>query len=323
MPSRLETIQMNPLSSSDESLAACLGAILSACGTPVPYDELITALGTAFMVSYAPDAPAAMQWDFFGRHAFLVETAQMYGLELRGLHPPDAAPAPPLPREFDLHYHDSYLPLIRTSLARDEPLLAWMGWATGQADWGVITSLRDDRCAGITPVGPAELIASPVQIYQFSGFNPPQTNPDELLDTVIRRARIILGNQLDPAFQVITGPRAIQAWRPILAAPSKHLSETHARNFKRCLQNMVDGRLAVARIFANLREVAAARHLSVIEAWLETFETSNGGLLPWRDAALLDDAFSSDSTLAHLKPLVDLMEENEAMAAEIVGVTRG
>lgn len=326
--SRLSAIHISPQEPCRESLVACLQAILRVYGRDANYHELMSLTGAAFMTSYAADAPPNMRWNVCGRHAFLVAAARLYGLELRELHPPDAAPSVPVPREFDWHFRDSYLPFIRTGLDRDEPLLAWMGWpAPHSAEWGVITCLDEstNRCRGMTRGGNAELVAAPIQVYQVIGYEPPETDCDYLVDVVVKQARTIQGGGVDPCYGVSTGMSALSGWRRILETLSQDADErTAARDgFKACLGGMIDGRDSATRFFAALKGQVGQRHLSLIEEWLMAFEGTAGGLAPWRDAPVIDEAFASGAPAPGLMPLLDLMVENENTAADILRATRG
>jgi hypothetical protein len=150
-----------------DSLMLCLQAVLRVYGREVPYDELLA------LAPRRTEGGPEMPRDAAGQHAFLVEAAKRFGLEVRELHPPDATPLPPTPREFDWHFRDSYLPFIRTALERDEPVLAWMGWPPPDArEWGIIASLdpATGTCSGWTASGRRELIAAPVQVYTAAPF---------------------------------------------------------------------------------------------------------------------------------------------------------
>lgn len=149
--SRLARICIEPGGKPDDSLSVCVRAILRA------FD--INA-SCQFGLSPAYDAQAV--------HAYLSDFAARCGLEFRELHPPDAAPLPPAPREFDWHFRDSYLPFIRAALERDDPVLVWMGWpAPYEKEWGIITRIdpATGRCFGWTRGGIQRLNSSPILIY--------------------------------------------------------------------------------------------------------------------------------------------------------------
>lgn len=171
------------VSGAPDSLMLCLQAILRAYGVTVELEVLLKLhpqpiVAPAISRCESPDVgctPANERplHDALARHAFLVEAARRFSLELRELHPPEAIPLPPTPREFDWHFRDSYLPFIRAALERDEPVLAWMGWPAADArEWGIITSLDPGTgvCSGWTASGRQRLIAAPVQVYTVAAL---------------------------------------------------------------------------------------------------------------------------------------------------------
>lgn len=199
-----------------ESLALCLRAILGWSGSHLDYRELCCALGTAMMVSYCRTARSEDRWNMFGRHAFVEETAREAGLELRALHPPQAAPKPPAPSEFELHWRDSYMPLVRASLERGEPVLAWMGWPPpDDSHWGIIAAIDHDGVArGLTPgcgSVPVRLAGPPVQVYCATKFDTQETRRHDRLKSILTRFGRVLRNELPEAFGVVTGVPALKA----------------------------------------------------------------------------------------------------------------
>jgi hypothetical protein len=170
--SRLARIRIEPRAGQVDSLVACLEAILRALGREISYDELLglTEIGQRNSAD-SGGVTDAKQSSLHGRHDFLRECARKYGIEIRELHPPDAAPQPPAPQEFEWHFRDSYLPFVRTAIERDEPVLAWMGWPPPhESDWGIITAVdpATGGCTGWTFGGPRSLESAPVQVYLIS-----------------------------------------------------------------------------------------------------------------------------------------------------------
>lgn len=199
-----------------ESLALCLRAILGWSGSHLDYSEICCALATAVMVSYCRTARLEDRWNTFGRHAFVEEAAREAGLELRALHPPQAAPTPPAPSEFEWHWRDSYMPLVRASLERGEPVLAWMGWPPpNDSDWGIITAIDNDGVArGVTPgCGnvPVRLAGPPVQVYCATRIDAQETLRHDRLKSMLTRFGRVLRNDLPEAFGVVTGVPALKA----------------------------------------------------------------------------------------------------------------
>jgi hypothetical protein len=104
----------------------------------------------------------------WAEHFQINSVAKACGLEVRDLHPPDAAPIPDRPAEYDLHWHDSYLPFVREALQRDEPVLARDGWPDGCGKWGIITAINDlGGCSGHTCAGVCRMIGPSLLAYVF------------------------------------------------------------------------------------------------------------------------------------------------------------
>lgn len=147
---RTGSVAFRSAGASQDSLTLALDALLRAFGTEVDLKTLAGLLSTG--------------------HANVVEAARRFGVELRDLHPPEAAPLP-TPPEFEQHFQDSYLPFIRAALTRDEPVLAWMGWPPpDECEWGVITGIdpATNRCIGRTrssPKADVAMIGPAVQVY--------------------------------------------------------------------------------------------------------------------------------------------------------------
>ncbi len=170
MTRRLDSVKFREDAPVKDSLILSLDAILRAYGAEVD----LTALSAAVYASAKPDwrmirSPENLR----GASALqvrVVDAARKWGVELRDLHPPDAAPLP-TPPEFEQHFRDSYMPFIRAAIERDEPVLAWMGWPPPNAcEWGVITGIdpATGRCVGRTITNPdrdVDLLGPAVQVY--------------------------------------------------------------------------------------------------------------------------------------------------------------
>lgn len=171
MTSRLQSVKFRDNVGIRDSLILSVDAVLRAYGAQVDLDALATALGGSASSASISGKPLVASTETQLQHNRVVEAARLWGLELRDLHPPEAAPLPTVPPEFEQHFRDSYMPFIRASLERDEPVLAWMGWPPpDQQEWGVITGIDKEtgQCRGRTSsssdcdqvmVGPA------VQVY--------------------------------------------------------------------------------------------------------------------------------------------------------------
>lgn len=171
MTSRIQSVRFREHAPQRDSLVLSLDAILRAYGADVDIAALARALDPARESDSAASGRASRAPEIERHARNIVEAARRWGLELRDLHPPDAAPLPVTPPEFEQHFRDSYMPFIRASLDRDEPVLAWMGWpAPDERAWGIITGIdaESGRCTGRTASRPDRqliMIQSPVQIY--------------------------------------------------------------------------------------------------------------------------------------------------------------
>ncbi len=205
-----------------ESLAVCLRAVLTGFGVRRPYDELVSTLGLGAATVAAPD-DSLDSWATYARDAGLVPTANLYGLCLRDLHPPNATPGLGRSAEYPEHFHDSYVPLIMRALEHDQLVLAWRGWpAPGERLWGVITRARGDQLFGQMQGCGDELVplAGPAhQVYIVEESRPPNPNalsPDALFAHVARQASAAWAGRWVSDRGALTGPAAYKAWQDFL-----------------------------------------------------------------------------------------------------------
>ncbi len=142
----------------------------------VPLPELAVATGQAFHIAVHAEQPL-IEWSGFGIDAYLIETARLYGVHLRPLHPRPAADGLLAAPEYQEHFIDSYLPLIRRALSHNEPVLAWRGWATPhEANWGIIEMTGEEGLGfkGRLPDEPQAqpLVAASTQCYVVESVVP-------------------------------------------------------------------------------------------------------------------------------------------------------
>ncbi len=304
---RLSTLRVPEAVEPSQSLLCGLGAVLSAYGRSVPRDELAAVLGDAFLFTFAADAGPSEQWNSYGRHAFLESAARLYGLELRDLHPPDAAPLPLTPPEFEGHFEDSYLPLVRTALEHGHPALAWMGWPPPQgAIWGVISGFdpASGRCVGqtISSSGrPVALHRAPVQVYTVQEYRETRVEPAQVLAAALDHAAVILNNRIPANYRVVSGPASLEAWR---ASPST-IIETGVH--RKLAQSFVADRRAALRFFAKHRHGADTDQIRIIDEYGRIFERQTAALL----------LFTEGDSLAEALDLVIALERRAA----VVGAT--
>jgi len=276
---RLASIQVQRWGGPCASMTLSLQAILEAYGRRVPLHEAATVTANAFMVTYAAGARPEDRWNMYARHAFVVEAARSYGLQLRALHPPFAAPLPLPPPEYALHFRDSYVPLIEAALARDEPVLAWMGWPAPQtAIWGIVTGvdLSSRRCFGRTMFSRGRDVEMPgpaVHAYLVQECGPPDSATPDAIGCVLRRASAVLNDELGATFGVTSGPAALARWREALLNDEAVLDaaslacDVHSG----IARTLVAGRRAAMKYFASHDPTASNSQRQAIEACVTFF----------------------------------------------------
>ena len=323
-PSRLSALHVAPGDGQCESLVLALQAVLRACGRDVDYDELAAATGVAFMTTRAVGEPDPRRWPAHGRHAFLVPAARKYGLELRDLHPPGAAPLPRTPPEFAGHFRDSYLPFVAGAVARGEPVLAWMGWPSPhELKWGIITDIdaASGRCLGCT-AGLTEprvpLAGPPVQVYVVQGGAAGDPSPRDLLQAALERAAVILDNRLDPSFGVVTGPPAMLDWHTALSdALGRVPGAPDPAAFHPLLARVyLSGRGAAVRFLERFRVHGAPARPAALDACIAAYRQAVAGLEPACDPRGVSAALDSKSARQELLEALSQAIECERRAAE-------
>jgi hypothetical protein len=150
----------------EESLAQSLRAVLGAHGIRSAYDEVVSVLGlgSKFCLS---GSDCVAEWELLAQDSHLPRAAALYGVELRELHPPEAAAGLGDSAEFRQHFEDSYVPLIRRALQNQQCCIARRGWERPLTPaWGVLTGANGDlRGLTVGAAGP-ELFPGPaMQVY--------------------------------------------------------------------------------------------------------------------------------------------------------------
>ena len=125
----------------DESLAFAVRAIARQAGVKIDHAELVAALGLETQPVPSPTATSTM----FDRDKFLIEAGKLFGMQIREVHPPEAARGLEAPAEFDQHFDASYRPLILRALENNQGVIAWRGWAgERELSWGWIRAACDE-----------------------------------------------------------------------------------------------------------------------------------------------------------------------------------
>jgi hypothetical protein len=323
---RLNLIHINEVGGPCASMVLSLQGMLEAYGRRTELWELAAVTGNAFMVTYAAAAPAKQRWNMYGRNAFLEPAARAFGLTLRDLHPPSAAPVPNTPPEFFAHFRDSYMPFVEIALSRDEPLLAWMGWPPPQeAVWGIITGIEPASkcCFGQTMYSrgkPVTMTGPAVQVYQVQEFAPAEAAAPVLIDAVLERAAIVLNNRLDPSFGVLSGAAAFRRWREVLASGKEATDDAAlpCSMHPMMIQAVIGGRQAAIRFFHSRRALASPSQHRIMDAYTSLFHEMIALLKPFaeEEAMPLDgESEQRRSELADTLGLVAGIEESAAAVA--------
>jgi hypothetical protein len=268
----------------------------------------------AFMLTSSAEARPGEQWNTYGRHAFLESAARLYGLELRDLHPPDAAPLPLTPPEFEDHFVDSYLPLVRTALEHDHPALAWMGWPLPErAIWGVITEFDAGRgvCLGhsISSGGrPVALAAAPVQVYTVQEYREMDCPPSAIIDAALEHATVVLANRLPAKYRTVSGVAALEKWRT--AAEEDPGAKLHAN----LVRSFLTGRRSAVQFFQLHGGGASASQAAIVGQLEAIFEKQVQFLAPL--------AHEVDGVLKRAKELHSVLDSLIALERRAAAITR-
>jgi hypothetical protein len=335
MTRRLHDLTLPPdVGPAFDSLAAALTGVLRWCGPDetrsvserpaAMLDEVAAVAGIAAMFTCAPRQPCPRRWNDYGRHAFLETTARLFGLQLRDLHPPDAAPLPIAPPEFDLHFRDSYLPLIETALSHGQPVLAWMGWpAPAETAWGVITEIdpQERACSGFTAAfggRKQRLVRACVQVYVVQACEAVGGSETERLDAALRHARAALCNELPSVYGVVNGPEALRHWRARIAEGP--LCPACGGDGWQCCQRLarvLAANRSAGRAYFGADYPGASPSLAESARRLaEIFNEEVSAMAPAQDEAYCRDIQSGGPARADLLARIDRLIELEQRAAE-------
>lgn len=319
--SQLHGLRVEPSSHDIDALPHALNAMLRAYGAAVDPDEGSAVLGVAFMTTFAERAAPPARWNTYGLHAFLEPAARLYGLELRDLHPPSAAPLPHPPPEYELHFRDSYLPFIRAALARGEPVLAWMGWPPPcETGWGVVTGWdeRAQRCIGQTFASrgrPTPLPNAAVQVYTVQGFAPAGPTAVEVLSAVVERANLTLSNRIPDEFGVVTGPTALAELRRSVIADDTP-SPPGLTAYRRVLDGLHRGRSAALTVLKGIGADAGGAMGRAHQALCELCTAETETVARLLDTTGRADASEPEQMKERLVDCIDALIEAESHCRE-------
>ena len=197
----------------------------------IDLDALVTVLALPWLDCTVPTEPEPGRWPTYARDAFLEPASRLFGLTIRGIHPPEASRGLHDAAEFDQHFDASYRPLILRALEHGQPVLAWQGWhGEHEFSWGLVEAGADDSAILTGRVfgsserseGAASCVLErpAVQVYVVESVAPATPSLDELWSLTRRHARTALQDGLRDRFGVTTGPAAYDAWLDLLRVPT-------------------------------------------------------------------------------------------------------
>jgi hypothetical protein len=264
MPPVADSVKRSRESGRCFSLPMALKAIVQQCGADIDWDDLLAATGLSLMVcrplGTSRDQKAqrsndsVADWALYARDAFLAEGARLFGMEVREIHPPEAAIGLPGVTEFGQHFDASYRPLIRNALHHGQRVLAWQGWpGERRLLWGVVEAETDggvgfrgtvydgwgDGALGEAdeagnmgaqsldfPVAgvPCILEEPPVQLYVVERMALRRPEPGDIFPLAVQHAKHILDYAVGDRFGVVTGPDVYTTWIQRIMALARECS---------------------------------------------------------------------------------------------------
>jgi hypothetical protein len=321
-PATDKTVRIHWIEAQDqhESLAVSLRAVLTSFGVDRPYDELVATLGLgAATVATTEDSLA--WWHTHARDARLTETAGLYGLRLRWLHPPEAVLGLGRSNEYAEHFRDSYVPLIAGALANDQLALAWRGWPSpSDRLWGVITGTDGERVTGHTlwqEGRPCPLTGPAHQVYIAERFQPLQDHAvtqANLFAHVIDQARAAWAGTWATGTSLKLGAAAYNAWQEALRSPGK--DETDAPPLHRQHSRAVRVHVGARRCLATwLRRIAGAltdENARLATRWADVCDRVVQQLLPAESPDATKELLEQPDGIDHICATIDAVCKTEA-----------
>ena len=275
----LSTLVVRDIEQTYGSLTHCVVALIRWAGGNATYRDVNAALGLSLRTVAVTHGTEPALWTTYACDRFLKDAAAHWGVRLRELHPPEAAEGLSGHTSFDQHFDASYLPLIRSALKHEQPVLAWQGWPDARAPlWGIITGECDERLgiSGTTMWShgrPVPLMRPAAQLYVVEeiDLNPPD---DETLfrGAVARLATGLRGaGASDPAHSnVVWGDRAYEVWLERMEQYEQRTREQHedGRGHVQHARGISDDRMAGMAFFRHFRDGADGEDRDLIDAIL-------------------------------------------------------
>lgn len=300
-----------------ESLAASVVGILARVGNPQPYDELVSLLGLGAALTVVPAEPPA-HWLTYARDLALPETARLHGVQLRALHPPEAAFDLRHVAEFETHFRDSYAPLIRRAIEHEQVALVWGYWAgMPSRRWGVVTEMRGEVLAGFT-VGctgeaiPLEREAAQVYIVEGSNGAMPPSWVDKLRTAVDASLRYWPAESSG----VLLGRAALEAWHGQIDEDAAKDDPGLLAGHNRCITQLEVNRELQNNWLVRLRDELSADgpEKQLAEAWTNLNQKRQEFRTALRQQLADVDWLADAERRAIAHQWIDILDETEPLA---------
>ncbi|MBN2445563.1 MAG: hypothetical protein JXO22_02485 [Phycisphaerae bacterium] len=307
-----------------ESLALSLRAVLNEAGAPREYDEIVAALGLGVAVVSVADECIGW-WAAYERDVSLAAAAETYGILLRELHPPAAAIGLADAREFEQHYRDSYVPLIRRALEVGQVCLAWRGWPQPMdRAWGVITEARAAALWGVAPGRSSTLRqigGAAWQVYIVEKITPQQRDDrlqaSALFDQACDAARRFWKPTEQKTRAILTGAAAFDAWADALDRdnPCPRCAEQSYRCQGQLTRVLISSREHLSRWLRRVMPELDSRRQKLAERWVAASEQSADAMSAYQEDARLQRLFATTDGRAVVRQAIERVRDIEAALA--------
>lgn len=290
----LSTLRIRDVEHRWDSLSLSLHAVLDWAGLDLHYRAFSAALGHSFMtVSTGREDDSLAWWPAYGRDALLMGAAELFGIRLRNVHPPEAAQGLSESAEFAQHFDASYKPIIENALEHRQPVLAWQGWPDARSRlWGIITEK-----SWVSPLGLAgttvwaqgqtvPLVTSPVQLYVVEEVTPRRPPKPEMLRFGLQTALSALRNECGGRWGVITGPPAYDHWvrRLELEKGYPTMGPYAGSDHRQMARFVTYDRESAERFFQHYRDGLEPVHQQIIDGLIACCRKLIDALAPARNA---------------------------------------
>lgn len=284
-----------------ESLACALQSLLAPRGFGATYEALLVALGLGTLVHFDREQSPGARGEF-ARDGRLLPTADAFGVRLRELHPISAAQRLESSAEFEQHFIDSYVPLIRRAFDVGQVALAWHGWpAPNKARWGVLLpATHASEIRGVSRGGNVDPFTGPahqVYIVEEIRADAAPLAPDHIFDLAVAAMQAQWSGRWSGGESQVTGRMAFESLRDWLADsddPAAAAVLVSIRERRRCLLTWLSDRLATS----GLRRPAAHAWRDALAVCVDRLEiASMPGIRPRDLAAVIDQVRRGDEAL--------------------------